>query len=111
MSKKNQKYAVSDMNGYVDAIVETTSEELETIKQEVLELVSKEQIVAIINEQCDEYDDQQRPIIDQDIHINIIESTLTIVQNIALSQLASEGILECAWDDNLNEMVFWLAEE
>lgn len=111
MNKKNQKYSISDIEGYVDSIIETASEELETMKKEILEFVSREQIISIVNEECSGYDDQERPIIDQYTHIKIIESILTIVQNTAISQLAAEGMLECAWDDDLNEMVFWLADE
>jgi hypothetical protein len=38
------------------------------------------------------------------------EEAATWIHNVGLAKLAAQDLIECAWDDELNEMVFWQKE-
>jgi hypothetical protein len=40
----------------------------------------------------------------------IYDYTITWIHNVALAKLAAQDLVECAWDDDANEMVFWSKE-
>lgn len=105
--------AVVDMDGYVEEIARAVTQELSpgTDHSDLFNYCTKEQIVSIVEENCLGFSENNEPLINSEIFYTIYNSILQRVQNGALSKLAAEGYLECAWDDDLNEMVFWLADE
>jgi len=46
--------------------------------------------------------------LDEDIYLNILKEISSQIHQSALSKLASEDIIECAWDDDSQQMVFWV---
>ena len=46
-------------------------------------------------------------IVDEEGYENIFEETSAWIINIGLAKLAGDDKIECAWDDESNEMVFW----
>ena len=105
--------AVVDMDGYVEEIARAVTEELSpgTNPSDLYNYCTKEQIVGIVQENCLGFSEDDEPLINFEVFNTIFNSVLQRVQNGALSKLAAEGYLECAWDDEINDMVFWLADE
>jgi len=105
--------AVVDMDGYVEEIARAVTQELSpgTNPSDLYNYCTKEQIIGIVKENCLGFSENDEPLINFEVFHTIFNSVLQRVQNGALSKLAAEGYLECAWDDDLNEMIFWLADE
>jgi hypothetical protein len=40
----------------------------------------------------------------------IFDEATIWIHNVGLAKLAAQDLVECAWDDELNEMVFWQKE-
>ena len=110
---EDQVMAVVDMDGYVEEIARAVTEELSpgTNHSDLYNYCTREQIVGIVQENCLGFSEDNEPLINFEVFHTIFHSVLQRVQNGALSKLAAEGYLECAWDDDLNEMVFWLVDE
>ena len=45
------------------------------------------------------------------VYENIVETITYQVYGAALSKLAASGFLKCAWDEKLNDMVFWVSDK
>ena len=63
-----------------------------------------------IKKDCCGFDDNDRPLLNQDINEQIYCSVITWIHNVGLAKLAAQDLVECAWDDKANEMVFWSKE-
>lgn len=50
-------------------------------------------------------------VIDEEGYENIFEETSSWIMDAGLAKLAADNKIECAWDDEINEMVFWVANE
>lgn len=111
--EEDQVMAVVDIDGYVEEIAKAVTEELSpgSNHKDLYYYCTKQQIVGIVEENCLGFSENNEPLINFEVFHNIFHSVLQRVQNGALSQLAAEGYLECAWDDDLNDMVFWLSDK
>jgi hypothetical protein len=74
------------------------------------EYISLKQMTNLVEEFCLGHDDEDRPLLDEDTNEQIFEETAIWIHNIALAKLAAQDLIECAWDDKVNEMVFWQKE-
>jgi hypothetical protein len=73
--------------------------------------ISIGQMVNLIRENCVGIDDENRPLLDEDANIKIFEETSVWIHSIGLAKLASKNLIECAWDDETNQMIFWAKEQ
>lgn len=46
-------------------------------------------------------------LLDEEGYEHIFDETTSWIINMGLAKLAGEDKIECAWDDDTNEMVFW----
>lgn len=67
------------------------------------------QVVGFVVERCPEVDGER--IISKDMFFQIADTVRESLVGAALSEMAAEGSVECAWDDKTNEMVFWAAKK
>ena len=73
---------------------------------EVDSLISLKQTESIVREYIEpSYNDEF--IISEDNYELLCNEIKKWIYNRSLSQVASSGKIECAWDDNSNEMIFW----
>jgi hypothetical protein len=68
-------------------------------------------MISLVKENCVGFDDNDRPLLDEDSNEKIYEYTVIWIHNVGLAKLAAKGLVECAWDENINEMVFWANPE
>jgi len=54
--------------------------------------------------------DEDELILDEDGYENIFDETSSWIINVGLAKLAAENKIECAWDDESNDMIFWQNE-
>ena len=110
---KKKKYTIIDMSGMIDHIIKEVCEYFNTEEdiEEVLAYCSLDEIETIIQDNSVEKDENGRSVITIESYNQIIDDVINRIQSVVLARLASEGHLECAWDDELNDMVFWLPDE
>ena len=104
-------YAIVDLDGYVremrDAAAKTLAEDHD---ENLDEFVSVNQMINLVKSECVGFDDNDRPMLNEDANEMIYEKTVAWIHNAGLAKLAAKGLIECAWDSNLNEMIFWSNE-
>jgi hypothetical protein len=108
----NQVYAITNVEGYVSQMREAAAESIsENSDQDNLDnYISIGQIIGLVKSHCLGFDDANRPLLNEKQNEIIFNETAAIIHNVGLAKLAAKDIVECAWDDELNEMVFWHKE-
>jgi hypothetical protein len=105
-------YAIVDIEGYVKEMRDAAARSISTSCDENLdEFITVYQMISLVKENCIGFDDSERPLLDEDSNEKIYEHTVTWIHNVGLAKLAAKGLVECAWDENINEMVFWANPE
>jgi hypothetical protein len=108
----DQVYAITDVNDYVSQMreVAATSISENSSSDNLDHYISIGQMIGLVKTHCLGYDDENRPLLNESANETIFEETATIIHNVGLAKLAAKNVIECAWDDTLNEMVFWHKE-
>lgn len=102
-------YAIINPVQYSKDIRDFAAQELYVSQEDLDNYITIPQITNILAENSCGTDPEYNNayVIDDKIHGKIFSAICVWIQNTALAKLAAENLLECAWDENLNEMVFW----
>jgi len=102
-------YAVTDLNGYVSDMRLVAAQSLsENCEQDNLDhYISLDQMIGIVKQKSVGLDDQNRYLLNEDANEKIFEEVAIWIHNAGLAKLAAMDLIECAWDDEINDMVFW----
>jgi len=104
-------YAIVDIEGYASEMREAAAKTISDSYEENLDdFISIDQMISLVKEKCVGFDDNDRPLLNEDANVNIYESTISWIHGVGLAKLASKGLIECAWDNDINGMVFWSNE-
>lgn len=104
---KHEIFVISDIENFCKTLVDSAITELENNTPNLTTSISIGQITNLVDDYCLGYDNNGLPLVDEEIMNQIYQDIKVWLNNISLAKLASNNILECAWDTNLNEMVFW----
>ncbi len=75
--------------------------------EDLNEFITIKQTMDMIVEHSIGQDEKGLYLIDENAHKNLFEDVRLRIYNSGLSKLASKDLLECAWDENKGEMIFW----
>jgi hypothetical protein len=104
-------YSIIDLERYVTEIREVAANTVSENNTDNLDdYVTITQLMQMVRKNCLCFDDDNRPLLNEKMNEQIYESTITWIHNVALAKLAAQDLVECAWDDDANEMVFWSKE-
>lgn len=105
-------YAIVDLNGYASQMREAAAQSISdnSVNDNLDQYISLDQMIGLVKSNCLGFDDNQHPLLNEESNQKIYEQTAIWIHNIGLAKLAAEDLVECAWDDDLNEMVFWHRE-
>ena len=96
-------------NCAAESLSEEYTGEAKSYSDEDLDMiVTLSQVESIISEHSIGVTEDDEEIIDNDIFNNIFDETRNLIYQSAMSQLAAKGLVECAWDDEENKMIFWV---
>ena len=104
---KNQIFVISDIDGFSEILRDSATKEIDTQELKLVDPIRIGQIANLIDEYCLGYDNNGLPLVDEEIMNEIYKDIKIWINNTILAKLAAANILECAWDTNLNEMIFW----
>ena len=107
-----QVYAITDLNGYVSQMREAAAQSISenNINDDLDGYISLNQMIDLVKNNCLGFDNDNYPLLNEESNQKIYEETAIWIHNIGLAKLAAQDLVECAWDDELNEMVFWQKE-
>lgn len=105
-------FKIVDMDGFAQHVIKCAAKEMEIANtDEVFEYITTNEVSNLIVENCSDVDENDDILIDTEHFNDCITAVIQRIQNSVVAQLASEGYLDCAWDDELNDMVFWLSKK
>lgn len=108
----SEVYSIVDLEGYADVVRTEAASSYSCESNESLDdYISLSQVISIIEFCSLGFDENDNNIIDQDCHSTIVDETANWIFNVGLAKLAANNKLECAWDDDINSMVFWLPSD
>ncbi len=103
------KYVIEDLEGFAKHIRENVAKSFtETYEENLDEFISINQIIKIVEENTKNKNEKGQFIITGKKFDNIFDSIRVWMYEVGLARLAAKDIVQCAWDDENNEMVFWL---
>mgnify|MGYP003340801040 CR=1 FL=1 len=100
----DEEFLIEDLQGFAASVRSLVFRNM-GVEDEELEQPTVAQVAGFISEICPVVDGDR--IIGEDTLHKIAETVKEALVGAALSELASEGKVECAWDDKSNSMVFW----
>ena len=104
----SELYSITNLDGYANDLRQVAAEYVcKNFDDNLDDYVRIEQIINLVNQYAHGYDDQNFPIISEANNEDIYGDIVTWIHNAGLSKLAASDRLECAWDEELNEIVFW----
>lgn len=106
-------YAITNMNGYVTEMRQAAAKSLseDSENENLDEYISIDQMVGLVMSKSVGFDDLNRPMLNEDKNEEIFEEIAIWIHNVGLAKLAALDLLECAWSDEDNDMVFWAKEK
>lgn len=114
----NTIYMIKDLDGFCRSTRKLIADDLQGDFSEVLSDKELDQFITI--KQVENLVRENQVVTqndDDNIYMNMItyeklcNSMINHIYGSALSKLAADGYLETAWDDNLNDMVFWASDK
>lgn len=105
----NQIYSIVDILKYAKEMRKVAASSIsENYYQDNLdEYLSIDQMIGLIKTNCLGFDEESRPLLHEKANQKIFEETAIWIHNVGLAKLAGKDLIECAWDSELKEMVFW----
>lgn len=107
-----ENYSIVDMNGYAKSMRQSVAESFsEDYSENLDEFISIKQVIDLVEQHSLGQDEEGYHIINEEVFNDIFDDLREWIYGVGLAKLAAKGHIECAWDDDVNEMVFWLPEK
>jgi hypothetical protein len=106
----SKTFSITNMDGFAEAIRDGAAKSIsETYTENLEHFITLNQVTQLVKKHSLGQDDSGEYVITEEIFDNIFEEIRSSIYQAGLSKLAANGHIECSWDDNNNEMVFWLS--
>lgn len=105
-------YALTDIQSYASQMRYAAASSLSENSEDgdLDSYISIKQIINLINHHCIGFDTDNRPLLNETANDKIYEDTVIWIHNVGLAKLAAKNLIECAWDDSTNQMIFWVKD-
>ena len=104
----SESYVIMDLDGYIKEMRSAAADAIASSNEDDLDqYINLKQMKNLVEQWSLGFDNQGRLIIDEDSNHHIYEDTKTWITNVGLAKLAATNEIECAWDNDINDMVFW----
>ena len=108
----NEIYSIHDLIGYARSVRESAAKSFsEDYSENLDDFISIQQTISIIKSYSLGMDDTGKVMINEELFNEAFSSLREWLYGVGLAKLASKGYVECAWDSDKNEMVFWLPDK
>ncbi len=105
-------YAIKNLEKYADEIRNAAANYISNDYTENLDdFITIKQLESFIVSKCDGYDEKGRLLIDSKVIDDIFVTTCDWIYGVGLARLASKNLIECAWDNDQNCMIFWKSDD
>lgn len=107
-----ESYSIIDLEGYAKSMRDGAASSFEKDYTENLdEFISVGQVINMIKKNNLGLDEEGNYLINEQIFDDVFNDIRDWLYGVGLAKLASKGFVDCSWDEESNEMVFWLANK
>ena len=107
-----ESYSIIDLEGFAKSLREGAASSFEENYTESLDtFISIGQVINLIKKNNLGLDEEGNYLINEQIFDDIFNDIRDWFYGVGLAKLAASGFVDCAWDNESNDMVFWLASE
>lgn len=101
-------FIIEDLPKYIEGLRHSVADYIYPNYTDNLDdYITLAQLQSLVLETCKDRDESDRVLITEDMNENLFITVCDWVYGVGLSRLASQNLVECAWDDKQNCMVFW----
>jgi hypothetical protein len=105
-------YSIIDLEGYAKSMRDGAASSFEKDYTENLDdFISIGQVINMIKKNNLGLDEEGNYLINEEIFDIMFNEIRDWLYGVGLAKLAAKGFVDCSWDDESNEMVFWLANK
>lgn len=109
---KMENYSIVDIDNFAIMTRENVAKSFsEDYSENLDDFISIQQVIDLVEQHSLGQDDDGYEIINADIFNDIFDDLREWMYGVALAKLAGKNMIECAWDDDVNEMVFWISDK
>lgn len=102
-------YSITDLDGYAASIRDGVAQSfVEDYDENLDEYITLEQVKSLIIGYSLGQDADDNYLINAEVFNDTFDDIREWFYEAGLSKLAAKGVIECAWDDDSNQMVFWV---
>lgn len=103
-------YEIKNLKAFARKVGKTVAEDLELETSELKDYITIKNVLQLTAQYCmyDKY--SKKYVANETILETIIDETRNWIVGLTLARMASQGQLECAWDDKMDCMIFWRPE-
>lgn len=107
------KYVIVEKEKFCSSIRKQALKSLTTdICTDIIDgFITIEQCLDIVDHYCAGVDDNGRYVIDEESYLDMLIEISEQIYQSALSKLAAENVIQCAWSEEDDQMIFWIEEE
>jgi hypothetical protein len=107
-----ESYSIIDLEGYAKSMRDGAASSFEKDYTENLDdFISVGQVINMIKKNNLGLDEEGNYLINEEIFDDMFNEIRDWLYGVGLAKLAAKGFVDCSWDDESNEMVFWLANQ
>lgn len=104
-------YSINDLDGYAASIREGVAQSfVENYNENLDEYITIDQVKNLIIGYSLGQDEDDNYLINSEVFNDTFDDVREWFYEAGLSKLAAKGVLECAWDDDADQMVFWVKD-
>lgn len=109
MEDNDAIYSITDLDGYASSIRDGVAQSfVEDYNENLDEYITLEQVKSLIIGYSLGQDEDNNYLINAEVFNDTFDDVREWFYEAGLSKLAAKGVIECAWDDDSNQMVFWV---
>lgn len=104
----NNVYSIVDLDNYAVSVRDSVAKSFtENYEDNLDEYISLNEVKTVIIGHSLGQDDDGLYLINEEVFNDTFEDIREWMLDVGLAKLAAQDLVECAWDDELNQMVFW----
>jgi hypothetical protein len=109
--KKEPLYSITDLENYAIYLRDSAASSFsEDYTENLDDFISVKQVINLIKKRSVGVDDEGNLLINSDAFDDTFDDIRVWLYGVGLAKLSANGTIDCAWDNDLNQMIFWHSE-
>jgi hypothetical protein len=107
-----EAYTIIDLDGFAEILRESAAKDIcDQYTENLDDFISLNQVKIILDQHSLGIDDNGQYVITEEVYHEMLNDIQRQIYEIGLAKLAAEDKIECAWDEETNDMVFWAKQK